>query len=262
MHRTMLVAVLLLGELGSTSAATTGAKEAPSTTGSGKSKVTEQMIPGQVLKRTAAGPHEMTYHVYVPTAFAATKPSPIIIAFSATGAGNGIMNQLKTSAEKAGWLIVGCDKLKNNMEKAGIKEKEAEAMEDEALNDILLSLPHQPNRVYLAGMSGGAERAYQISARRKETFAGILAFGGWLGGPENQGKLKYRRGMAVAMINGNKDKNAGSWIVSDTAALTHRSCHVKTFSFPGGHVIAPPETIDQAIRWLEEDWVKFGSKRK
>ena len=138
------------------------------------------MTPGKVLKRTAEGPHEMTYYVYVPTTFTAAKPPPLLIVFSPSGSGSGMLGQVKDSAEKAGWLVVGCDKLKNSME--GIKEKEIDAMEDEVLNDILLSIPCQTNRVYLGGMSGGAQRAYGISARRKEHFAGILAYGGWLGG--------------------------------------------------------------------------------
>jgi poly(3-hydroxybutyrate) depolymerase len=260
-----MVAVLvfvLVGVVSNAGVATTAAKPAPKFTGQGSPAVVEQMTPGSVLKRTAEGPHAMTYHVYVPTTFTAAKPPPIAIVFSPGGSGSGMMGQLKASAEKAGWLVVGCDKLKNSMEKEGVKGKEEEDMEDEVLNDIFLSIPCQTNRVYLGGMSGGALRAYWISSRRKESFAGILAYGGWLGGQEKQNKLKCCKGMAVAIINGESDKNANTWVAGDSAALRRRNCRIKNFPFPGGHVVAPTEITDKVIAWMEEDWTKTGSKRK
>jgi poly(3-hydroxybutyrate) depolymerase len=259
MNRSVWLTVLLLG--GSCRAVTAPETKPLAFSGAGRPDVVTQLAPGKVLKRTAAGPHEVTYHVYVPTSFSAAKPPPIVIVFSPGGSGSGLMGQVKASAEKAGWLVVGCDKLKNSMEKDGIKMKEQNAMEDEVLNDILLSVPCQTNRLYLGGMSGGAERAYDISSRRKETFAGILAFGGWLGGRENQNK-KYCKGMAVAMVNGDNDKNANAWLAGDSAALRRRNGRTKIFHFPGGHVVAPPDTIDKALAWFEEDWLKTGSKRK
>ena len=241
-------------------AATNSATKAPLISGTGNPEVVAQLAPGKVFSRTAPGAHEMSYHVYVPTTFNAAKPPPLVVLFSPGGSGKGIMDSVKASAEKAGWVAIGCDKLKNNMGKDGIKEKEADLMEDEVLDDILQSLPTPKNRIYLGGMSGGAERAYDVSSRRKENFAGILAFGGWLGGRENWNK-KYCKGMAVAMLNGDKDKNANAWVAGDTTALRRRSCRVKSFSFPGGHVVAPPESIDKALAWFEEDWLKTGSKR-
>jgi len=262
MNRYAWLLVLLLVGVCNAGVATSSTKPAPKFTGQGSPAVVEQMTPGSVLKRTAEGPHAMLYHVYVPTTFTAAKPLPLAIVFSPSGSGSGMLGQIKASAEKAGWLVVGCDKLKNSMEKEGIKNKEEEEMEDEVLNDIFLSIPCQTNRVYLGGMSGGALRAYWISSRRKESFAGILAYGGWLGGRDQQNKLKCCKGMAVAIMNGENDKNANEWVAGDSAALRRRTCRIKVFHFPGGHVVAPAEITDKAIAWMEEDWTKTGSKRK
>jgi hypothetical protein len=68
--------------------------------------------------------------------------------------------------------------------------------------------------------------------------------------------------MAVAIINGESDKNANAWVADDTAALRRSSCRIKAFPFPGAHVVAPPDITDHAIAWLEEDWTKTGAKRK
>ena len=97
-------------------------------------------------------------------------------------------------------------------------------------------------------------RAYGITARREDPFAGILAYGGWLGGPEHQ-KKRYCRFMAVAMINGNKDDAANGWAVSDKQALLLRKCRVEIFTFPGGHPMpSDPEVSDRAIAWLQQEW--------
>ena len=145
------------------------------------------------------------------------------------------------------FLLVGCDKLRNNLN----DRKLAIKMEDEILDDVLKNLPHDPERVYLGGFSGGAMRAYGLTARRSEPFAGVLAYGGWLGGPGFQDK-PYRKGLAVAMINGISDTGANGWVAKDTVTLRERDCAVKHFSFEGGHQTAPPELTALAVEWLEE----------
>jgi hypothetical protein len=218
----------------------------------GDPKVVAQMQPGKTLTRKAEGETGITYHLYVPTSFKTNAPPPIIIAFSPGGSGKQMVNALKASAEKAGWLLAGCDKLSNRT-----KGEADTKMGNEVLTDILKSVPHQTERKYLAGFSGGTCRCYSYASvgRRPETYAGILAFGGWLGGEERR-KRKYTRHMAVAQINGDKDKGANTWTKGDAEVLEKCDCAVQEFKFPGGHKIAPPEVIDKVIIWLEEQWQK------
>jgi hypothetical protein len=219
-------------------------------TRAGSPKVAAQMVPGQTFTRTADGETAVNYHVRVPASFNPAHPPPLVIAFSPGGKGQSILNAIGTSTDRAGWIAIGCDKLKNGMDGGKLEEK----MEDEVLEDIYRNIPHDPRRIYLAGHSGGAMRAYGIAARRKEPFAGILAFGGWLGGKEFQ-KKPYCQYMAVAMVNGDQDESSNSWAQGDAKALENSKCHVKQFSFPGGHpMTASPEVTDQCLRWLQEDW--------
>ena len=97
-------------------------------------------------------------------------------------------------------------------------------------------------------------RSYGISSRRRERFAGILAYGGWLGGP-GYAKRNYCEGMAVAMINGNRDQGANQWVSHDTGVLMGHRCQVRYFTFPGGHQMAPIATSLRAIEWLEQTWL-------
>ena len=216
----------------------------------GTPEVLAQMIPGTIFTLTAAGPNAVTYHVRVPPGFNPAKPPPLVVAFSSTGKGRSILRAISASTDKAGWIGIGCDKLMNSITDG----KLADQMEDEVLEDIYRNVPHDPRRVYLSGHSGGACRAYSITARRTEPFAGILAYGGWLGGSERQ-KAPYCKQMAVAMINGDKDEAANGWADSDKHALQLRKCEVETFSFPGGHPMPnDPEASDRAIAWLEQQW--------
>lgn len=81
---------------------------------------------------------------------------------------------------------------------------------------------------------------------------GILAFGGWMGGAEYQKNYSFPKGMAVAMVNGDSDKGANGWIESDSKVLKKEKCEVESFHFPGGHSMAPPDVIDEAIAWILE----------
>ena len=240
---------------GRTAAATAAA--VPPAPRPGSPEVLTQMIPGQTFMRTAAGKSGITYHVRVPPTYKSGDALPLFIAFSAQGKGRSALNAISASTDKAGWIAIGCDKLMNSMD---LSDTLIDEMEDELLEDIYHNVPHDPHRVYLGGHSGGGMRAYGITARRAEPFAGVLAFGGWLGGPDFQTKT-YCRHMAVAMLNGAQDESANSWVESDTKALELRKCHVKLFAYPGGHSTpTPTEVTDECIRWLEEDWKTHGSQ--
>jgi len=204
------------------------------------------LTAGEVLDRTTEGETHIGYHVAVPGSYDVAKLPPLLVVFSPGGDGKGMMNHVKASANEVGWMVIGCDKLKNNM-----TEAEQTPMEKDLMNDIRKFIPYDVNRLYYGGMSGGAWRAYRMTCRFKDKCAGVLAFGGWLGGAEDQ-KKPYQRKMSIAMLNGNDDKGASCWEEQDKAALERRKCKVKIFKFPGGHVMAPKEVIDKAVAWMEE----------
>lgn len=211
----------------------------------------ESLKPGELISRTAPGETGISYHVYAPNNYKTTAQAPpILIAFSPGGNGQGMVDKLKDGFEEAGWILVGCDQLRNGLDDRELAVK----MEDEVLDAIFATIPHDPKRVYLGGFSGGAMRAYSVTTRRPEPIAGIFAYGGWLGGSDYQDH-PYRRGMSVAMINGNRDRGANAWVATDTATLRERDCTVKHYTFLGGHKTAPPNITRQVVEWMEEEWL-------
>ncbi len=203
------------------------------------------LVAGQVLDRTTSGPLQTTYHVAVPDNYDAKKPPPLLVMFSPGGDGRGIMNAVKSSAHKSGWLVIGCDRIKN-----GMSDEESIALENELLEDFHEYIPYDPDRLYYGGFSGGAWVAYFMTVRHKDRARGILAFGGWLGGEEMR-KAPFQKRLSVAIVNGDGDAAANSHAGSDKKALEMRKCEVKIFKFPGGHAIAPAPVVDEAIQWLD-----------
>jgi tetratricopeptide (TPR) repeat protein len=153
------------------------------------------------------------------------------------------------SCEKRGWIVAGCNRLQNgDVSKANLIAREI-------MLDVRRCVPHDRSREYLAGFSGGALRAYDLSRLFWNEFAGIVAFGGWLG--EEQAPMVYPERMAVAQVNGNSDKGAKTYIDRDTAILREREIRTKLFTFDGGHGVAPAPVVDAALNWLDEDWLTY-----
>lgn len=213
------------------------------------SSIIFSIAEAQTTAYTTSGKHKLGYHVYIPTDIHTIGQAPLVIAFSPGGNGKGIISKMEDAAEKMGWILVGCDSLRNRMK----DQQLAEEFEDELIDEILQSVVHDKRRIYLAGFSGGAMRAYSITARRKEEYAGVIAYGGWLGGYSYQDE-PYREGMSIAIINGIKDKGANNWTEIDAATLKRRNCSVKRFEHGGGHKVAPPETTIEAMKWLNKEW--------
>ncbi len=202
---------------------------------------------GKTISYQSEGSHAVSYQVYYPTSFSSESPPAMIIMFSSGGNGKHILGSVKEACEALGWIGVGCDVFKNNTDEALLDEKWREVFPH-----IEKTVPHDRDLLYLGGMSGGALRAYDYSESTARPWKGVLAFGGWLGGKET---LNCAPKMAVAIVNGDNDKNANLVMVSDVDVLEKERCKVKSFSFPGGHTIAPPVTVLEAMQWLKASTV-------
>ena len=188
-----------------------------------------------------------TFHVYYPKSYTSEKKPPMLILFSPGGGGKGIMNNFKQGADSLGWVVVGCDKLKN-----GQNWGEGKTIFNDLLPVIEERVDHDPELLYMGGFSGGGLRALLYSAEYDKPWKGIISCGGWLGGSKNYDK-DYRKYMAVAMVNGDTDAGANSYAEADKDILKKRRCKVEIFNFKGGHTIGSPELIEEAMTWVQEN---------
>jgi len=200
---------------------------------------------GKTISLKSDGELPTSCHVYYPKNFDASKKHPMLILFSPGGGGKGMLKNVRQGCDSLGWIAVGCDTFRNKGD-----EKELTKRFTELLPHIEGNVPHDPEQLYMGGLSGGALRAYGYSGEFERPWKGILAYGGWLG-PNGQEAVTSKK-MRVAIVNGDKDKNANFFIERDSKLLKRKHCKVQHFSFPGGHTIAPPDVTEQAMRWIEE----------
>lgn len=198
---------------------------------------------GKIVDYQSDGPEAASYHVYFPTSYNPAAPAAMLIMFSPGGSGKGILGSVKDACETLGWVGVGCDAFRNNADESGLDKKWREV-----LPHIEKTVPHNADLLYLGGMSGGALRAYDYSESTARPWKGVLAFGGWLAGKTT---LHCAPKMAVAIVNGNSDKGANGNASLDEKVLRAAHCTVKMFSFPGGHQVAPPPVVLEAMQWLK-----------
>ena len=194
------------------------------------------------------GQYNTDFYVYYPGKFTMESRLPMFLMFHHSGKGARYNKQFIEAAEAAGVIIVTFDTFRNTTgDKTG---DELLARLKELLPRIEQLVPHDPAKVFLGGVSGGAMAAYGYSAEVERPWAGIFANGGWLGGTKKRFEMPYPSGMRIAMVNGKDDAAANAWVDNDKAVLTGKGCEVKVFSFQGAHQDAPPMAQLKAFLWL------------
>ena len=206
--------------------------------------VTEHTIPGKVV---------VSYAVDHPPVETDPAQLPMLILFHPGGNGRRAIYKYIESAAAAGITLVSMDYFRNTGDDAAI---EAEMLETftTLLPQIEATVPHDKNRMFMGGTSGGAWRSYHYAAQVPRPWAGVLAVGGWLGGKKYYG-LPYPR-LRVAMVNGDKDAAANQFVEPDSARLKEAGSIVTVHAFEGGHQPAPPSVQEKALRWLLADEIQ------
>jgi hypothetical protein len=98
-----------------------------------------------------------SYALYLPTYYSASRQWPVVVAFDPAARGKLPVERFKSAAEEFGYIVVGSNGFKNGPMDLGIKSAEA------IWRDVTSRFSLDPNRVYLAGFSGGARLANGIA---------------------------------------------------------------------------------------------------
>ena len=210
----------------------------------------EELVPGTTVKCTAEGSTGVTYARFLPHAFTPQGTNPLVIALDPNGGGSYMVSVLRHSAEKYGWIVVGCDTIQNG----------SDWLDDrrfyEILQDVRRRIPHDERRLYVAGFSGGAYRGFEHVRYFWNEFAGLITYGGWIGNYDDYTVFPSR--LAVARLRGDTDEGSASWDGADAGYILGSGCSLRDWIFPGGHQTAPPAWTDEAVAWLNEDFETNG----
>ena len=196
-------------------------------------------------------------HIYKPKGYVDkekySKYRVVIFLFSPGGRSMHLVNAFKKTADELGWLLVGMDAYANTASAERIAE--CTVVYKWAQENLFFS----PDRVLFGGFSGGGAFSFHSTADLEPKAAGVISLGGWL----SQDYTKdYSKKMAAAIINGDNDKAANSWIHNDKKFLEDkRKAKIKVIHFPGAHVIAPPDVILDGARFIHET-KEFGDLNK
>lgn len=201
-------------------------------------------IGGSVTEHAGTGTVKVDYAVYQPASVTKDSKPPMLILFHPGGNGRREIYRYIEAASKVGMTVVSLDYFKNNNKPS---DDGVEIFKN-LLPQITTTVPHDPKKIFMGGVSGGAARAYFYSALVSYPWAGIFANGGWLGGSDNYG-LPFPS-MRVAMVNGDKDEAANAYINADSEVLRKAGSTVTVHAFEGGHQLAPPSVQAKAFRWL------------
>lgn len=203
-------------------------------------------LGGKIEHYDGKGPTLNTgFHVYYPSGepTAGTK-RPIMVLFDPSGKPIRYLLRHAEAAETTKMIIVTCDVFRN-----GMLHLDARKRFGEVFPIIAATVPHDPARVFMGGTSGGALRAFDLTAEFPQNgWKGVYSNGGWLGGI-NTWNRPYPA-MRVATVNGDRDNAANQWAESETEVLQQRGCTVAVMAFEGGHQIPPPSVQVKAFKWL------------
>lgn len=207
-------------------------------------------LGGVITTHEGKGKYRTDYWDYQPPLVdpqPGTKP-PMLILFHPNGNGYREIFRYIEAAKAAGLTLVSCDYFRNSP--SDVLDGEMQERFEELLPQIEAAVPHDANRMFMGGCSGGAMRAYGYSATVKRPWAGIYANCGWLGGPKYY-NLPYPK-MRVAMVNGNEERDR-VWVAPDSEVLNKAGCTITIHAFEGGHQVPPPSVQEKAFRWLLGD---------
>ena len=204
-------------------------------------------LGGTLLHLQHKGKFTTDYYVYQPSAYKADGTAPMMILFSPSGQGYGSMLRHFEAAEKTGFVLITLDVFRNNDGDQNPEERFTELL------PVLEQNSHDPKKLFMGGLSGGASRSYRFSGLYDRPWAGIYATGGWLGVRFNEqyNPKHVRYDMRIAMVNGDRDRAVAHYTKRDAHYLGETAnCEIAMFAFEGGHQVPPTDSQVEAFEWL------------
>jgi len=182
-----------------------------------------------------------SYALYLPSNYTPQRNWPILYGFDPGGRGKQPVELFRDAAEKYGWIVVGSNNSRNG---PGVP-----------LNDIIVALwrdTHErfavdEQRVYTAGMSGGARVASSVAIGMPGRVAGVIACGAgfpYVKTPTREMHFAYFALAGIEDFNLIELHQLGDSLAK--ANLTHQ-----LLTFAGGHSWPPKNLLEEAVVWHE-----------
>ncbi len=205
-----------------------------------------QKLGGTIERKTGTGKFTTEYSVYHPSGNTPGSQFPLMILFHPGGNGHRDILRYVEAAEAVKMTLVSCETFQNSNDNPEIEAAYLERFK-ELLPQIEQAVPHDPQRVFMGGISGGSWRAFHYSAQIPRPWAGIYSNCGWVG-DKKYWNLPYPK-MRVVFMNGDRDHGRNT-NTKDIEVIGKSGSEISFQMFEGGHQAAPPSVMTKAFRWL------------
>ena len=197
------------------------------------------------------GQPAINYSVCLPDDYAAGNTYPLMLFLHPNGQGQAAVTHLQGLANVRGIIVAGSSDFANHVE-SNVFGPQIE----KTLDHLTTLYSVDPERIYLAGFSGGGMGCY-VSAHCIHTyeFAGLIVNGGVLHHfmREDPAEIKNMHAKRVVILSGDYDDlNPPSVLERDKELLESQGLEVHMLSFRGRHTFAPVTLFAEALQILDE----------
>lgn len=208
-------------------------------------------LTGRLLDKVAcAADASQTYALYVPSNYTAEKKWPVIFCFDPGARGQIPVERLQVAAEKFGYIVAGSRNSRNGPWASNVTAIEA------MVRDVESHLTVDLNRVYSAGLSGGARVATQLALAGLSK--GVIACSaGFPAGNDIPGAVSF----PFFGTAGTEDFNYAELKRLDGELTDRRAAH-RIVIFAGGHEWASAGLLAEGVEWLEIQAMRTGARAK
>lgn len=189
------------------------------------------------------------YALYLPGNYDPQKKWPMLVILDAQGNGTIGIERFKAGAEKYGYVLIGSYNYRN-----GPVDKGFEAARI-LLDEVTREWPIDMNRIYTAGMSGGARMASTVGVVTGK-ITGVIAIGAafnFMNEPSEKSSFD------LVGITGNKDMNYRE-LPRAREMLRQLGKHAHVITYEGKHRWCHEKQATEALAWLEVMAMKNGLK--
>ncbi len=198
------------------------------------------LIPGKIQTVKASKDSLVSYSLYIPQKYSASKAYPIVYLFDPKGNGNLPVEKYQKLADQFEMILAGSYNSENGLSWDKIQPKIMLMMED-----CKYKLSIDKNRIYTSGFSGGARIASGMAISGDE-IKGVIGCGGGFPGKSNNIGYPFD----FYGIVGEEDFNLGEMRQLDmsmnNSGMTHYISEVK-----GGHHWPEVQEMHAAFLWLK-----------
>jgi len=188
-----------------------------------------------------------TYALFLPSTYSPERKWSLLLAFHPAACGRLMVEKFQAAAERYGYIVAASNNARNGPH--AISAAAAQAMSTDVSRRFSIDL----QRVYLAGMSGGARVAMGI-ALANASIAGVVASSA--GYPDSQPRDKVS--FAVFGTAGTEDFNYVEMRLLDRKLSSPHFLAV----FDGGHTLPPGDIAVDALEWMELQAMQTGRRHR